>query len=109
MVIFSREEEFYAGDGPFLAWNFQTLAKTLYTAVQLNLDLGKAYDPMMRFFREQWAKFFFWFLILLAYKFLLPGFLIGALTKHYMLSYDSYVEYILRFPKLTKIIKSEIY
>lgn len=82
-VLFSRETDFFDGEGPFLGWNYTTLSKALYTGFQLNLDVGKAYGPMMLFFREDWGKFMIWFCILLAFKFLFPGFLIGALTGNY--------------------------
>lgn len=107
-VVFSREEEFFAGDGPFLAWNYTDLSKALYTGFLLNLN-GGGYDEMMRFFKQDIVKFLVWFIIVLAFKFLLPGFLIGALTGNYQASYQQYVDFILKFPKLTKIIKTEIH
>lgn len=47
-------------------YNFETLGKSIYTALNQNLDAGTVYDPMMHFFHEDWMKFMIWFVIFLA-------------------------------------------
>ena len=63
---------------------------------------------MMHFYKENWAKFLIWICICAFFKILIPAFKFGTLGKNYLNSYKKNVKEILRYPKLTKIIKNEI-
>lgn len=56
---------------------------------------GGVVDSMMAFYNTDWYKFGFWFFLFIIVKFLLPNFLVGAMTAQYMNLYDEEIEYVI--------------
>lgn len=109
-VLFSRHEEFYDdNDTPYFAWNFTSISNSFYSGVIATFDGGWFFDSMMYFYKENWFGFLFWFFVIVINKFLIPNFLVGVLAANFGNSYNANIDYILKFPKLTKIIKIEIF
>ena len=109
-ILMSREEDMYDDNiSPFYTYNYTTFGKALYSTFIISLGGGDVAGPMMLFYNVHWYKFAFWMLIFIFVKFLLPNFLIGAMTAEYMNLYQIEIVYVTQYPKITKDLKQLIH
>lgn len=108
-VFFGKEPDLYDSDDSFMFYNFTSYFKSLYSGLMIGLIGGGGIDLMLYYYGNNWFKFIYWFVIYLFFRFLLPNLFIIAFMKNYKETFKGSLEYILKFPKLTKILKYEIY
>lgn len=88
MIIFNKQEEFYDTDDAYMSYNYTSYHESLYSFWQIGLNNFIIYDQMMFFFDDNWCKFGYFFFVYFIYKFILPNFLVGALTAKFKLTYN---------------------
>lgn len=109
-TLFSRDYELYDDNtSPFFGFNFTTFGKTLFSTSLIAINGGGTGEIMMGFYNVDWLKFTFWFGLFIIVKFLLGNFLIGAMIGEYMNLYNIEIEYVKKYPKFTKALKTLIH